>query len=101
MTPLQCAAERARPSVVEILAARPEVSRAQAIEAFELLGASFANDKEYYNLGLAYQYLQKAMAMRYDTRYGLLLKKPRRPHTRLRQLERDYYSRGKYCVYFY
>ncbi|KAL4704233.1 hypothetical protein ACJJTC_016251 [Scirpophaga incertulas] len=30
-------------------------------------------------LRLAYQYLQKAMAMRYDTRYGLLLKNPADP----------------------
>lgn len=79
MTPLQCAAERARASVVEILAGRPEVSRAQAIEAFELLGASFANDKEYYCLRMAYTYLHRAMTMRYDTRYGLLLKKPADP----------------------
>ncbi|XP_026740369.1 protein fem-1 homolog B isoform X1 [Trichoplusia ni] len=79
MTPLQCAAERARASVVELLAARPEVSRAQAVEAYELLGASFANDKEYYCLRMAYQYLHRAMAMRYDTRYGLLLKKPADP----------------------
>ncbi|KAL0870072.1 hypothetical protein ABMA27_006233 [Loxostege sticticalis] len=79
MTPLQCAAERARASVVELLAARPEVTRAQAVEAYELLGASFANDKEYYCLRMAYQYLHRAMAMRYDTRYGLLLKKPADP----------------------
>ncbi|XP_045523708.1 protein fem-1 homolog B isoform X2 [Pieris brassicae] len=79
MTPLQCAAERARASVVEILAARPDVTRAQAIDAFELLGASFANDKEYYCLRMAYQYLHRAMTMRYDTRYGQLLKKPADP----------------------
>ncbi|XP_069361539.1 protein fem-1 homolog B isoform X2 [Maniola hyperantus] len=79
MTPLQCAAERARASVVELLASRPEVTRAQAIEAYELLGASFANDKEYYCLRMAYQYLHRAMAMRYDTRYGQLLKKPADP----------------------
>ncbi|XP_047536028.1 protein fem-1 homolog B isoform X1 [Vanessa atalanta] len=79
MTPLQCAAERARASVVEILAARPEVTRTQSIEAYELLGASFANDKEYYCLRMAYQYLHRAMAMRYDTRYGILLKKPAEP----------------------
>ncbi|XP_075980950.1 protein fem-1 homolog B [Anticarsia gemmatalis] len=79
MTPLQCAAERARASVVELLASRPDVARVQAIEAFELLGASFANDKEYYCLRMAYQYLHRAMAMRYDTRYGLLLKKPADP----------------------
>ncbi|XP_023933935.1 protein fem-1 homolog B isoform X2 [Bicyclus anynana] len=79
MTPLQCAAERARVSVVEFLAARPEVSRAQAIEAYELLGASFANDKEYYCLRMAYQYLHRAMTMRYDTRFGQLLKKPAEP----------------------
>ncbi|XP_061384045.1 protein fem-1 homolog B [Danaus plexippus] len=79
MTPLQCAAERARASVVEILAARPEVSRTQAIDAYELLGASFANDKEYYCLRMAYQYLHRAMAMRYDTRYGVILKIPAEP----------------------
>ncbi|XP_045537684.1 protein fem-1 homolog B isoform X2 [Papilio machaon] len=79
MTPLQCAAERARASVVELLATRPEVTRAQSIEAYELLGASFANDKEYYCLRMAYQYLHRAMVMRYDTRYGLLLKKPADP----------------------
>ncbi|KPJ04078.1 Protein fem-1-like B [Papilio xuthus] len=79
MTPLQCAAERARASVVELLATRPEVTRVQAIEAYELLGASFANDKEYYCLRMAYQYLHRAMVMRYDTRYGLLLKKPADP----------------------
>ncbi|CAH2241007.1 jg4078 [Pararge aegeria aegeria] len=79
MTPLQCAAERARVSVVELLASRPEVTRAQSIEAYELLGASFANDKEYYCLRMAYQYLHRAMAMRYDTRYGQLLKKPADP----------------------
>lgn len=28
---------------------------------------------------MAYQYLHRAMAMRYDTRYGLLLKKPADP----------------------
>ncbi|XP_012552018.2 protein fem-1 homolog B-like isoform X3 [Bombyx mandarina] len=79
MTPLQCAAERARASVVEILAARPEVTRAEAIEAYELLGASFANDKEYYCLRMAYQYLHRAMAMRYDPRYGEMLKRPSTP----------------------
>ncbi|XP_072942519.1 protein fem-1 homolog B isoform X2 [Epargyreus clarus] len=79
MTPLQCAAERARASVVEILATRPEVTRAQHIEAFELLGASFANDKEYYCIRMAYQYLHRAMAMRYDKRFGIILKEVAEP----------------------
>ncbi|XP_050674603.1 protein fem-1 homolog B-like isoform X1 [Leptidea sinapis] len=79
MTPLQCAAERARASVVELLASRGDVTRAQAIEAYELLGASFANDKEYYCLRLAYQYLHRAMAMRYDSRYDVMLKEPADP----------------------
>lgn len=50
MTALICAAERTRSAVVEMLVERSEVSREHAIEAMELLGASFANDKEHYCL---------------------------------------------------
>jgi hypothetical protein len=50
MTPLTCAAEKTRASVVELFIDEAGVSREEAISAMELLGASFANDKEFYYL---------------------------------------------------
>ena len=61
MTPLLCAAERTKSDVVEFLLCRPEFSREERIEALELLGASFANDKDSYNLDLSFSYLHRAM----------------------------------------
>ena len=61
MSPLLCAAERTKAEVVEFLLSRPEFSKEERIEALELLGASFANDKDSYNLDLAYSYLHRAM----------------------------------------
>lgn len=61
MTPLLCAAERTKADVVEYLLERPEFEREERIEALELLGASFANDKDSYNLDYAYNYLHRAM----------------------------------------
>ncbi|XP_043674739.1 protein fem-1 homolog B-like isoform X1 [Vespula pensylvanica] len=66
MTPLIAAAERTRTPVVECLAARTEVTKREVIDAYELLGASYANDKDWYNLTLAYMYLHKAMKLRYS-----------------------------------
>ncbi|KAJ8881205.1 hypothetical protein PR048_017678, partial [Dryococelus australis] len=63
MTPLIAAAERTRAEVVEYLITRPEVSREEKIDALELLGASFANDKDYYCLEQAYNYLHRTMEM--------------------------------------
>lgn len=64
MTPLITAAERTRADVVEYLVTLSEVSNLERIEALELLGASYANDKENYCLQLAYLYLHTAMEMR-------------------------------------
>lgn len=61
MSPLLCAAERTKSGVVDYLMTRPEFSRRERIEALELLGASFANDKDSYNIDLAYNYLHRAM----------------------------------------
>lgn len=65
MTPLLAAAERTRAEVVEYLIMRPEVTIEQKIDALELLGASYANDKDNYCLELAYQYLHQTMELRY------------------------------------
>lgn len=69
MTPLLCAAERTKADVVEFLLRRrttlgaPLVGREDAVEALELLGASFANDKDSYSLELAFSYLHRAMTV--------------------------------------
>jgi len=65
MTPLLCAAERCQAMMVEHLIQRPEISKEMAIEALELLGASFANDNSQYDIGLSLEYLRRAMNMRW------------------------------------
>lgn len=64
MTPLITAAERTRADVVQYLVKLSEVSKLERIEALELLGASYANDKENYCVELAYVYLYAAMELR-------------------------------------
>ena len=66
MTPLKAAAERCQAVMVDYLIQRPEISKSQKIEALELLGASFANDKDNYDVGLAYTYLERAMKLRWE-----------------------------------
>lgn len=74
MTPLLCAAERTKSDVVEFLLCRPEFSREERIEALELLGASFANDKDSYNLDLSFSYLHRAMKSRFEDPENILMK---------------------------
>lgn len=64
MTPVLCAAERTRADVVEYFLQRLDLSKKERIEALELLGASFANDKDSYNLQFAYSYLHQAMEVK-------------------------------------
>lgn len=66
MSPLLCAAERTKSEVVEYLITLPDFSKEKQIEALELLGASFANDKDSYNIDLAYSYLHRAMKVNTD-----------------------------------
>lgn len=65
MTPLIAAAERTRSDVVEYFRSRPDVSRQEKVDALELLGASFASDKDNYNIELAFKYMMKGMQERY------------------------------------
>ncbi|XP_005113592.3 protein fem-1 homolog B, partial [Aplysia californica] len=69
MTPLMVAAECGKEDIVNYFLKQPDCSRDRRIEALELLGASFANDKETYSLQKTFDYLRDAMALRlYDTR---------------------------------
>lgn len=65
MTPLISGAERCQAEIIEYITSRPEVTVHERIDAFELLGASFANDKEHYNLDEAHKYLLAGMNERW------------------------------------
>lgn len=66
MTPLKTSAERTCSDLVEYLNELPEISLEEKIEALELLGASYANDKDNYSLEKAYKYLYRTMELRLD-----------------------------------
>ncbi|XP_063333592.1 protein fem-1 homolog B [Pelmatolapia mariae] len=65
MTPLKVAAESCKADVVELLLAHADCDPHSRIEALELLGASFANDRENYDIQRTYHYLHAAMMERY------------------------------------
>ena len=66
MTPLDIAAESGRANVVEYFITHSDCSKLTRIEALELLGASYANDKDNYNIVKCYQYLWLAMCERFS-----------------------------------
>lgn len=65
MTPLKVAAESCKADVVELLLSHPDCDVQSRIEALELLGASFANDRENYDILKTYHYLYLAMLERF------------------------------------
>lgn len=65
MTPLKVAAESCKADVVELLLEHANCDPLSRIEALELLGASFANDRENYDIERTYDYLHTAMAERH------------------------------------
>lgn len=74
MTPLIAASERTRSDVVEYLISRPDVTREEKVDALELLGASFASDKDNYNIELAFKYMMKGMKERYSDPEAIIYK---------------------------
>lgn len=67
MTPVICAAERTRESVVQLFVDRPGLlTKDEQIDALELMGASFANDKDNYSLVKAFHFLISAMELRFE-----------------------------------
>ncbi|XP_016405906.1 protein fem-1 homolog B [Sinocyclocheilus rhinocerous] len=65
MTPLKVAAESCKADVVELLLSHADCDVPSRIEALELLGASFANDRENYDILKTYHYLYLAMLERF------------------------------------
>ena len=64
MTPLLVAAECGQANVVEYMTSLDTCQRTDIISAYELLGASFANDKEQYDIQRAFEYIYKGMKER-------------------------------------
>ncbi|CAL8260164.1 unnamed protein product [Merluccius merluccius] len=79
MTPLKVAAESCKADVVELLLAHAACDAASRIEALELLGASFANDRENYDILKTYHYLYLAMLERYRDPERPVAKEPLPP----------------------
>ena len=68
---------RCQESVVEYLLTQLKKNfREKRIDAFELLGASFANDKDNYDIIKAFSYLEKGMAERWSNPYNEPILKP-------------------------
>jgi len=65
VTALDIAAESGHANVVEYFITRSDCSKITRIEALELLGASYANDKDNYNILKCYHYLLLAMYERF------------------------------------
>lgn len=79
MTPLMVAAECGQANVVEYLTSTQVCNREEKVAAYELLGASFANDKEQYDIEKAYEYLHKGMKERYRDKENVIEKRPNEP----------------------
>lgn len=75
MTPLSIAAETGRADIVEYFISRPECCKLDRVEALELLGASYANDKDNYDVSKCYRYLWLAMQERFGEPENPLLRK--------------------------
>ncbi|RWS08324.1 Protein fem-1-like protein [Dinothrombium tinctorium] len=75
MTPLTSAAEQTKAHVVEYFISTEYISQLEKIEALELLGASYANDKDNYSIERVYYYLHWAMRERYKDPQNPLLKR--------------------------
>ncbi|KAL5289064.1 FEM1B family protein [Megaselia abdita] len=75
MTPVTLAAERVHEELVDLFINHFDLlNKEQKIETFELLGASFANDKDHNSVDKSYQYLMTAMLLRFEDSDNVLRK---------------------------
>ena len=75
MTPLMAAASTSRAHIVEYFISTDLCSEIEKIEALELLGSSYANDKDTYDLEKAFYYMEWAMRSRHRNSDKPLVKK--------------------------
>ncbi|XP_070541710.1 protein fem-1 homolog B-like [Ptychodera flava] len=75
MTPLMVACESNQAEVAEYLMSLPNCKKIDRVEGLELLGASFANDKDNYSLEKTYHYFLLAMLERFSDGDNILEKK--------------------------
>lgn len=74
-SPVIMAADRVRENVVNMFVERPDLlTNNEKVDALELLGASFANDKDNYSLSRSHQYLMEAMKLRYSNPDSIIYK---------------------------
>ncbi|CAC5398415.1 FEM1B [Mytilus coruscus] len=74
MTPLLVAAEAGKFEVVDYMVSLPSCTKKDKIDALELLGAFYANDKIEYDLNKAVQYFEEAMHVRYSDPDNIIYK---------------------------
>ncbi len=79
MNALQIAAEGCQADIVEFFILHTNPSVTTQIEALELLGASYANDKENYDVDRCYAYLMLAMQQRYQDSSNIIKKSVQPP----------------------
>lgn len=78
LTPLQAAAEHCQVVVFEYLFEKISsvLSKKDKIDALELIGGSYANDKEHYDVDKSFDYLLRAMDLRWSDPEAPILKEP-------------------------
>ncbi|XP_055374246.1 protein fem-1 homolog B [Condylostylus longicornis] len=74
------AADRTHEDVVNMFCEWPNLlSREEKIDVYELMGASFANDKDNYSISKSHKYLSMGMQLRYENPEKIIKKKLTRP----------------------
>ncbi|XP_038078715.1 protein fem-1 homolog B-like [Patiria miniata] len=74
LAPLMVACDNGMAEVAEFLMSLPKVTKMEKIQALELLGASFANDKEHYDIAKTYHYFYLAMLHRHMDSEDVIVK---------------------------
>lgn len=80
LTPVLHAAERSHENIVEMFINRPGLMcKKDTIDALELLGASFANDKDNYSVVKSYNFMLMGMELRYQDPNNIIPKQKLQP----------------------
>ena len=75
LTPLFLASTDCKVELVEFFISRPSCSNLDRISSLELLGATIANEPDFYDSDKALQYMKQGMALRYEDSSHVIPKK--------------------------